>query len=167
MTPILTTERLTLRQFCSDDIDPVTEAFGDGVLARMMPATPWPYTREHARQFVEDISVKSKLTFAIDLDGAFQGAVGCNDHLGYWLRKSSWGRGIATEAATAVLDAVFSSEVDEVRSGHRTNNAASRRVLQKLGFEDTAERIAFCAAENQDVTLMDMRLTRQTWESLQ
>ena len=56
--------------------------------------------------------------------------------LGYWFAPSAWGRGVATEAAFHVLTFAFRfMEVETVTSGVFLDNPASRRVLEKVGFE--------------------------------
>jgi RimJ/RimL family protein N-acetyltransferase len=58
--------------------------------------------------------------------------------LGFHLLPSFWGRGLATEAACAVLDYAFGAlGLDTVVAGHHPSNEASRRILGKLGFEYT------------------------------
>jgi RimJ/RimL family protein N-acetyltransferase len=55
--------------------------------------------------------------------------------MGYWVRKSAHGRGIATEAANALLRFAFGAmEMRPVGLTHSAGNEASRRVAQKLGF---------------------------------
>jgi len=53
----------------------------------------------------------------------------------YGFARAHWGRGYATEAAGAVLDAAALGEVDATID---PENAASRRVLKKLGFCELA-----------------------------
>ena len=56
-------------------------------------------------------------------------------HLGYYLARPYWGRGIASEASTAFIDLAFTrlrlrrllADVDE-------GNAVSRHILEKFGF---------------------------------
>jgi RimJ/RimL family protein N-acetyltransferase len=55
--------------------------------------------------------------------------------LGYCLDEAAWGRGIATEAAGALLDWAFEAlDLLRVQAEADTRNAASVRVLEKLGF---------------------------------
>jgi RimJ/RimL family protein N-acetyltransferase len=55
--------------------------------------------------------------------------------MGYWVRKSAHGRGIATEAANALLRFAFGAmEMRRVGLTHSGGNEASRRVAQKLSF---------------------------------
>ena len=49
-----------------------------------------------------------------------------------------WGNGYATEAARAVIDHAFGElDFEELRAGARVTNPASRRVLEKCGFQWT------------------------------
>ncbi|KAL0259933.1 hypothetical protein SLS55_005676 [Diplodia seriata] len=56
--------------------------------------------------------------------------------LGYWLGEAAWGRGIATEAATAFAAWVFETVPGLERLDGRvySGNVASARVLEKIGF---------------------------------
>src|SRR5262249_24868599 len=56
--------------------------------------------------------------------------------LGYRLRRESWGRGYAAEAARILLRTAFAAPSGPARVLARTyqDNLASRRVLEKLGM---------------------------------
>jgi RimJ/RimL family protein N-acetyltransferase len=55
--------------------------------------------------------------------------------IGYRLRAASWGRGLATEGARAMVRQAFSCrDVDRVVASTMAANAGSRRVLEKLGM---------------------------------
>jgi [ribosomal protein S5]-alanine N-acetyltransferase len=55
--------------------------------------------------------------------------------LGFHLRPAFWGQGLAAEAGRAVIDFAFCSlDAQALFAGHHPENAASRRVLLKLGF---------------------------------
>jgi ribosomal-protein-alanine N-acetyltransferase len=63
--------------------------------------------------------------------------------LGFHLRRSAWGRGYATEAARACLDAAFTGfGLDEVIAIVAPGNDASVRVLEKIGMRPAGEREA-------------------------
>ena len=63
--------------------------------------------------------------------------------LGFHLRRSVWGRGYATEAARACLDASFAGlGLDEVIAIVAPGNAASVRVLEKIGMQPAGRRDA-------------------------
>ena len=55
--------------------------------------------------------------------------------IGWWLARSYWGRGLATEAAQAALRDVFERiGLERVVSVARVENMASRRIMEKLGM---------------------------------
>ncbi len=66
-------------------------------------------------------------------------AAGGAHELGYWLARDAWGRGYATEAGEAMLEAFESKGGGALVAGHYTDNPASGRVLEKLGFSPTGE----------------------------
>ncbi len=58
--------------------------------------------------------------------------------LGYRLRRSFWGRGLATEGARVMVDQAFSSPgVDRIVASTMAVNHASRRVLARVGLSQT------------------------------
>jgi len=55
--------------------------------------------------------------------------------LGYCFDDAAWGHGYASEAARALLQWAFDTlEMNRVQAETDTRNAASARVLEKLGF---------------------------------
>ena len=80
----------------------------------------------------------------IETDGAIVGSIACfqppegGNHVGYWIAREWWGRGVASRALAAFL------EVEPRRPLHATaaqSNAASRRILEKCGFKCTGVRM--------------------------
>ena len=62
--------------------------------------------------------------------------------LGFHLRRAYWRRGIAEEAARAVIAFAFESlGIQTLFAGHHPENGASRRILEKLGFRYAGEEI--------------------------
>lgn len=58
--------------------------------------------------------------------------------LGFHLRQKFWGRGLAPEAATAVIRYAFDTiGAKALSAGHHPDNASSKKVLTKLGFQYT------------------------------
>lgn len=82
--------------------------------------------------------------------------------LAYFLLPFAWGRGIATEAATAARDDAFArGAVLELLGRFRVDNPGSGRVLEKLGFS-FIRRHQFPDGVVVHVT----RLTRLDWQLL-
>ena len=55
--------------------------------------------------------------------------------IGYWLGESVWGRGIATEALTALTAETFKRfEITRLYALPFADHAASVRVLEKAGY---------------------------------
>lgn len=56
--------------------------------------------------------------------------------IGFHLRKEYWNQGFAFEAAAAVIQYCFTVlKVSGLKAGHHPHNAASKILLQKLGFQ--------------------------------
>ncbi len=56
--------------------------------------------------------------------------------VGYWIRRSSWGKGIATEAVGALVERSFHVyHLHRLEAHVALENHASQRVVDKLGFE--------------------------------
>lgn len=60
--------------------------------------------------------------------------------LAYEFRRREWGRGLATEAGSAVVDWAESLGYTRLWATVREWNTASLRVLSKLGFVETSRR---------------------------
>jgi RimJ/RimL family protein N-acetyltransferase len=81
-------------------------------------------------------------------DGSFRGVAGLRDTPGarpellYSIAPAYWAQGLATEAGRAVLDHAFVTlGLETVSAATDRPNAASRRVLDKLGFARTGEAL--------------------------
>src|SRR5713226_2248019 len=62
--------------------------------------------------------------------------------LGFHLRPKYWGRGVANEAARAVIPFAFETlGAKALSAGHHPGNVASKRVLEKLGFQYSHDEI--------------------------
>lgn len=56
--------------------------------------------------------------------------------MGYSIARSYWGRGLATEAARAVMEAAFAAyaSLHRIRAMAKARNISSLRVMEKLGM---------------------------------
>ena len=106
---------------------------------------PFPYTTEHAFQFVDQAMGCFPLTCAIDSDGVFAGVIGLNEkgdifrvnlEIGYWLAKPFWGQGIMSEAIRQMTNVAFrQSDITRVFANVFAENIGSIRALEKNGYE--------------------------------
>jgi RimJ/RimL family protein N-acetyltransferase len=87
--------------------------------------------------------------------------------LGFWLDPAQWGNGLATEAAQALIDAIFAfTDADEIESMVRVINPASRRVLEKCGFQNVGPDMWDAPALRSRVPVDRFVLARSTFRSL-
>jgi ribosomal-protein-alanine N-acetyltransferase len=64
--------------------------------------------------------------------------------IGYFLKRTAWGRGYATEACKRLLQFVFEdTPLAEVVATFDDENIASRKVLLKAGFKDRGRMLCY------------------------
>jgi len=145
----LRTERLLLRQWRDDDVEPFAALNADPETMRYFPA---PIEREESDAFAERIHRQIELEgwglWAVEVVDAapFIGFVGLarpsfDAHftpaveVGWRLARNHWGRGYATEAARAALAYGFDElDLDEIVSFTSQLNEPSWRVMERLGM---------------------------------
>ena len=143
----LETARLRIRPFDpAADAEPLHELWGDAQAMRFVPGA--------AQESVE--GTRARIQFALDRappgwgfwavedrGGRLVGGVGLfpeawegpEFELAYHVVPSAWGRGYATEAAAALLDAAWrETELERVLAFAFEGNGPSRRVMEKLGM---------------------------------
>ncbi len=145
--PTLRTARLTLRPLREADLPHLVDLNGDPEVLRWITGramTP----EEVAAELPDLLGDERGLGFWCGYgdDGAFAGVwcltVDRDDpdaaELGWRLPQASWGRGLATEGAAAVVTHGFAT-VGLARQWAETMavNTASRRVMEKLGMSHT------------------------------
>ena len=173
-TPVtLRTTRLLLRPFEITDVDDVCAYASDPDVARFRPL-PNPYTRNDAlgfvrRQIQTDWSTDAE--FAVVHRHHVIGGLSLNvsaEHdraeLGYLLGKRWWGRGLATEAARAVLDWGFQRfNLYKVYARAHVDNRRSWRVLEKLGMSREGVLRGHWKMRNEHVDLVYYAVLRDEW----
>jgi RimJ/RimL family protein N-acetyltransferase len=171
--PVLATTRLVLRAPRRGDVNAIATLVNDRRIAANTARIPHPYAIEDAEQFIASVNKREgEACFAITLDGAPVGVCSVDlredgPEVGYWLGVPYWGRGFATEAVRALIDHAFGDlEHEALISGARVNNPASRRVLEKCGFQWTGVRLSRIRAINSAAPIDRFRLDRGLWASL-
>ncbi|MEQ1649791.1 MAG: GNAT family N-acetyltransferase [Hyphomicrobiaceae bacterium] len=174
MLPIKT-ERLVLRALSMADASAIAEGIGSFDVIKWLAVPPYPYAVADAEAFLERrtaIPNSADATAGLILDGRLRGICSIERReggpmLGYWLAQSAWGHGLITEAARALLTQFFNhGDADWVLSGYFTGNAASARVLEKLGFQAVGDGVMFNRPQGRDLPHVDVVLTRERFQAL-
>jgi RimJ/RimL family protein N-acetyltransferase len=146
--PTLHTARLRLRPFDDSDANALFALHSSAYVLRYWDAPPWT-DQVLAERFITAcrlMAVEGTGTrLAVDRvsDGAFIGWCSLtrwnpdyrSASLGYCFDNSAWGHGYATDATRALLQWAFDTlDLNRVQAETDTRNAASARVLEKLGF---------------------------------
>jgi ribosomal-protein-serine acetyltransferase len=153
----ITTERLRLLAPRRGDLDALDEAIAETLpeLVRWLPwATPL-HGKADTRRYIKSARLARSRRAAHEYvlwereSGTLIGIASIHRidwsrrsaGLGYWVRRSAWRRGYATEAAAALVgDAFRRVGLHRIEAHVALENRASQRVPEKLGF--TNEGIA-------------------------
>jgi RimJ/RimL family protein N-acetyltransferase len=143
----LRTPRLLLRRWRSEDLEPFGALNADPAVMRHFPA---PLSREQSDAVVARIETSFVEHgfgwWAVEAEGGLVGVTGLSVpafdaaflpavELGWRFARAAWGRGYATEAATAALEAAFGPlGLSEVVSFTAATNTRSVRVMQRVGM---------------------------------
>jgi RimJ/RimL family protein N-acetyltransferase len=172
---VLATARLRLRAPQREDAYAIAELANDRRIAENTARIPHPYTLADADGFLRYLEEsETETAFAITLaDDALIGICGLRmkprkaPEIGYWLGAPYWGNGYATEAARAVIDHAFEDlGLEQIESGARVSNPASRRVLEKCGFQWSSVVLLRIHAIGSSAPVDRFRLDRGLWASL-
>jgi RimJ/RimL family protein N-acetyltransferase len=148
-TPMIETDRLTLRELAEDDFDAVHAYASD---PEVVEYVPWgPNTVQVTRDFIarhrEKATAEPRLEYVFAVvpkgDERLVGTVGiylpsAEAHLamlGYAYGREAWGRGYATEAALAMVAMGFDVlGIQRIWASCDPANVGSARVLEKAGM---------------------------------
>jgi RimJ/RimL family protein N-acetyltransferase len=134
------TGRISLREVKESDLHELFAHQRDPVANQMaaFPAREREAFIEHWRKILADEGViKRTILFGSDVAGS----VVCFEQsgkrlIGYWLGRSFWGRGIASQAVSDFISLVPTRPLHAYVA---KRNAASMRVLEKCGFKVSGE----------------------------
>ena len=167
---------LTLTRATPDHAAGVFSLLNDNDIARMLARVPWPLSFTDVESHLgraDETGVEDHVVF----DGAT--LVGCVSlkapgtgkpprkmpRLGYWIGRPFWGRGYGTTAVALLCAMAFERhEGAHLGAGVFHDNAASRSLLEKLGFAEAGSYPTFSVARGVEVPTFDMQLTRAAWE---
>ncbi len=175
--PELNTNRLVLRELRQGDLEPICEYINNFKVSKMLTVVPYPYTKADGEWWLNHIRetpLSEETNWAIESEHGFTGVIGIripedgHPRIGYWLAEPFWGKGYMSEAAEAVVDYCFETlGASKVTSGAFEENDGSLNVLAKNGFQTVGSRPDKSRArKEQDVTLIEVELTRDLWEAM-
>lgn len=143
-TSRLETERLILRRFTPWDVEALLLIYSDEKTNRFLPWFPIRTKAEAERllreRYLSAYERQEGYGYAVCLReddrpvGYVHVSPGDSHDLGYGLRSDCWGRGIATEAAGAVLEQLRRDGVPFVTATHDVENPRSGAVMHRLGM---------------------------------
>lgn len=171
------TPRLVMRRPVHDDAARLAELANDVTVAENLSTLPYPYGLDDARAYIDNTEVgPARVNLGVYLKSEAEGFIGTVSLmprdgerfvLGYWVGRPHWGRGYATEAAQALVDLAFTRfGVDAVAATTRVTNGASRRVLEKSGFQYAGQGMGPSLYHRGMVPIDRFRLERSIWLSL-
>ena len=163
--PVLVTPRLRLRPLRRTDCDDIYAYARDPLVAEHLlwdAHTSLDDTHTYLGLAESRFQSGSAIEWGVEYQGHVVGTVGFfdrrDDHLraelGYALARPVWGRGLATEAAAAVVAHGFGAlRFERIVATTRVENTSSQRVLEKLGFlrEGTLRHHLFVKQEWWDI----------------
>jgi RimJ/RimL family protein N-acetyltransferase len=168
------TRRLLLRPGFPEDAPALARAIADEAIVRNLSTAPWPYRMRDAEAFLakaRDPVLPSFLVFERTDDAPqLVGSCGLGRRpsgaveMGYWIGRSFWSRGFATEASRALIDIARGLGLPRLEASHFLDNPASARVLEKLGFEAlgiVAPRISCARGTEAPARLMRLELAAE------
>ena len=168
----LETDRLLLRLPAPEDAAFFAASLSDFDIAKNLSSVPHPYSEADAADFIARVTNDRAMgegwcyTIVLKTTGALLGCCGLHlkdghVELGYWIAKSFWNQGYASEAARRLLAFGFGVvKAEAVEAGWFHDNAASGRVLAKLGFAASHVEPWPCRARGEPVLCNRSVLTR-------
>jgi RimJ/RimL family protein N-acetyltransferase len=173
----LETSRLWLRWPRICDAAAIHKFCSRWEVARYTARIPHPYPEGSAERFIyaareansagRDVTlVMTSIRGKSDAIGAISLESRGTDRLalGFVLAPEMWGKGLATEAAEAMIDAAFTlTRTVEILASVRVENGASQAVLGKCGFARIGTGMQGAPARGGLVECHSHRLARADW----
>jgi len=161
----ITTDRLALRLLQPSDAGWIAREIANPKVHRWLTSVPHPYRKEDAVEFI-DLNLSNAGYRVISEQGTPQGVVSITStddpasvpDLGYWLMERAWGRGLMTEAASALVAWHQAAYGCAIGSGWITGNTGSENVLRKLGFTDDGVTQCYAHFHDGPVTVHRVKL---------
>jgi ribosomal-protein-alanine N-acetyltransferase len=167
--PTITTSRLILRPLDLADADAVQAVFPQWEIVQFLTKKiPWPYPDDGALTFIRDIALPAMLQgegwhWSIRPKLAPEQLIGVigltdkpNENRGFWLDPVWQGRGLMSEASTAITDYWFETlERPVLRVPKAVANLPSRRISERNGMR---------VIKTEDWDYVSGRFATEVWE---
>jgi len=168
--------RIRIRPLRRSDAAALAPLLRDGQVTRFLPPR---VRRESSKAFVARVLREQRagegFSFAVHRAGSRE-AIGqirlfrwsrfeSEAEVGFWLRRSAWGHGYATEALELLAARAFRRErLHRLAATVVEGNLRSARVLEKVGFRREGRRRGAARIDRQWVDLIEFGLLREEWE---
>lgn len=175
---LIETPRLVLRQPVRAEAERLAALANERMVAENLSTLPHPYGVDDALSFIDNAEVGPQ-RWSLGIyektagDARLIGTVSLMPRDGerfvlvYWVGLPHWGAGYATEAAQAVADYAFTVlGAEAIAATARVTNGASRRVLEKSGFQYAGQGMGPSLFFRGMVPVDRFRLERSIWISL-
>jgi RimJ/RimL family protein N-acetyltransferase len=153
---------VTLRPVDDSDLDTLFEQMRDPESVRMAAFTAKdPNDRDAFDAHMSRVRSSPDGTLrAVIHCGRFVGTIASlvmygDTEITYWIERSVWGRGVASQALALFLDTVT---VRPLYARAASDNLGSLRVLQKAGFTTIGTEISYGNARNTEIEETILRL---------
>lgn len=153
---------VALRSVEDSDLDALFDQMRDPESVQMAAFTAKdPNDREAFDTHMSKLKSSPDITQrAVTRDGHLVGSIGSfvmdgDTEITYWIDRSAWGQGIASQALALFLDTVA---VRPVYARAASDNLGSLRVLQKAGFTIIGTEISYASARDAEIEETILRL---------
>jgi RimJ/RimL family protein N-acetyltransferase len=153
---------VALRELEDADLDVLFEQMRDPESVRMAAFTSRdPNDRDAFDAHMAKVrSAPGIINRAITRGGRVVGSIASfviegDTEITYWIERSLWGQGIASEALTLFLQTV---QIRPLYARAASDNAGSLRVLQKAGFRITGTEVSYANARGTEIEETTLRL---------
>jgi 8-oxo-dGTP diphosphatase len=172
----LKTERLTLRPLRPGDAEALHRLVNDWEVTRTLAEIPYPYPRALADDWIA--STQAELAEGAAYHLAITGKEGRKEtivgvvglrldaarragRLGYWVGRSYWKHGVATEAARRMTSWAFANlPLDLIAAEVTEGNDGSCKVLRRVGFREVGTGVRSSLTNRDEHTVIVFEATR-------
>ena len=167
------TERLLLRQHVPADLDDIHDYYGREDVSTYLLQDPWPRAEFEDRYREWDSAAESDVFgFVLEHDGRVVGDVvlmfrgPSQAELGWIIHPEFGGRGLATEAARALVDVGFRHYgFHRIYAELDARNTASARLCERLGMRLETHRIQDYWSKGEWTDSLQYAVLATEWES--